>query len=186
MQTRLSNLIEPLSASPRSTSREKKIPFGPVAKVSLIDDNYIRIVNRKGEEVMLEFEKLSPLIDREDGRLKKELIHLQNKGAMSLVSALNDLILQLHHDKFRKKKITSILARQDTLPRRNSPSDSQEEKASSCYSSSPSQVFSSQSQSAKEQKVSECETDGSATGEPLLKRKSSRYSLRSSHNYKNK
>ena len=61
---------------------------------------------------MLEVEKLSPLIDKEDGRLKKELIHLQNKEA---ISTLNNLILKLHQDKLRKKKITSILARQDTL-----------------------------------------------------------------------
>ena len=121
--------------------------------------------------------KLSPLIDRVDGRLKKELLNLQSKGAMPLVSALNDMIFKLHEDKFRKK-MSPRLDRQDTLPQRNLSRDSQGEKAGKRKINSPSQISSSQSQPANEQKVSQSEKEGSSNG--MSKKTSSRYSLRSS------
>ena len=176
-----SNLIEPLSASPRTTPREKKIPFGPIAKVFVIDDEYFKIENSRFDQVVLEVSKLSPLIDREDGRFKKELLNLQSKGAMPLVSALNDMIFKLHEDKFRKK-MSPRLDRQDTLPQRNLSRDSQEEKAGKRNINSPSQISSSQSQPANEQKVSQSEKEGSSNG--MSKKTSSRYSLRSSQKAK--
>ena len=64
-------LVEPLSASSRTTPRDKKIPFGPVKKVTVIDEKVIKIENETGIEVFLEVQKLAPLIDKEDSGLEK-------------------------------------------------------------------------------------------------------------------
>ena len=108
-------LVEPLSASSRTTPRDKKVPFGPVKKVTVIDEQVIKIENEPGDEVFLEVQKLSPLIDKEDSRLKKELINLQNKDTNVLAQTLNDLINKMHGEEFRKNMSVNLLKRQSTL-----------------------------------------------------------------------
>ena len=115
MSTLKLELVEPLSASSRTTPRDKKVPFGPVKKVTVIDEKVIKIENDTGIEVFLEVEKLAPLIDKEDSRLKKELIILQNKDPNVLAKSLNDLITKMHGENFRRNMSVNLLKRQSTL-----------------------------------------------------------------------
>ena len=107
---------EPLSASSRTTPRDKKVPFGPVKKVTVIDEQVIKIENETGDEVFLGVQKLAPLIDKEDSRLKQELINLQNKDTNVLAKCLNNLITKMHGEEFRKNMSVNLLKRQSTLP----------------------------------------------------------------------
>ena len=98
----------------------------------MIDEKVIKIENDTGIEVFLEVEKLAPLIDKEDSRLKKELIILQNKDPNVLAKSLNDLITKIHGENFRRNMSVNLLKRQSTLPSTEQSAEEPGESSSSC------------------------------------------------------
>ena len=166
-------LVEPLSASSRTTPRDKKRPFGPVKKVTMIDEQVIKIENETGDEVFLEVQKLAPLIDKEDSRLKKELINLQAKDTNVLAKTLNDLISKMHGEKFKKNMSVNLLKRQSTLPSTEQSYEGQGETSSSCggermsvhLSGGGSRYSLRSSQKFKKQKTENVEEENKACGE---------------------
>ena len=112
-----SHIVEPLSASSRSTPRGNKKPFGAIDKVMKIDEEIIKIENKDSEMIYLEVERLSPLLDKEDSRLKSKLIALKDESTNVLVDSLNALISKFHSETCKKVQIeTCALNRQETMP----------------------------------------------------------------------
>ena len=113
-----SHIIEPLSASSRSTPRANKKPFGAIDKVIKIDEEIIKIENRDSEMIYLEVGRLSPLLDKEDSRLKSRLMALKDEPTNVLVDSLNKLISKFHSESCKKKAQmeTSSMKRQGTMP----------------------------------------------------------------------
>ena len=94
--------IEPISASSKSTPREKKLSFGPIEKFRKVDEEVIEIVNKKEDAVQLLVSKLSPRLDHEDSMLKNTILTLLDKGTDALVNALNALVDKFHAEECRK------------------------------------------------------------------------------------
>ena len=67
-------MIMSLKLSQCTLTPRQERPFGPL-KVTMIDEQVIKIENETGDEVFLEVHKLAPLIDKEDSRLKTESIN---------------------------------------------------------------------------------------------------------------
>jgi hypothetical protein len=88
--------LEPLSSSPHSTPRHLKQSFGFIEFMEQVDSEILKIVNIKGEEIHLKFDKLSPLLDDKDCKMKKTLIQLKPSGCTSVVKSLNKLLVAFH------------------------------------------------------------------------------------------
>ena len=119
-------LIELLSSSSRTTPRGNKKPFGPIEKFTMIDEKLIKIENHDNDEVCLEVDRLSPLLDKEDSRLKSNLIELKQKPTEFLVKALNELIRKMHSKEYMRhpsENIVTKIGRQDTMPSSNTVPD---------------------------------------------------------------
>ena len=108
-----SNVIEQVSPSSRTTPRQNKKPFGPISEVYQVDEKIIKIVNKDQEGVLLFVDRLSPLMDKEDTRMKETLIRLKDESTSVLVQTLNDIITGFHSFEFKRKV---PLKRQETLP----------------------------------------------------------------------
>ena len=104
--------VEPLSASPRSTPRDHKKPFGAINQIVKIDEEIIKIENKDNDSVYLEVSRLAPLIDKDDSRLKSTLIDLKDKPTLELVNSLNQLITKFNSEECQKIK----LKHQKTVP----------------------------------------------------------------------
>ena len=85
-----------MSASPKSTPRLMKKPFGPVFGLSALDEEVFEITNFENEKIALKFSKLSPLLEQEESMIKKTLMAVFEKGLFALVSTLNTLIRKFH------------------------------------------------------------------------------------------
>ena len=110
--------IEPLSPSPRTTPRANKKPFGPVEKVTMVDEKIIKIENNENDELYLEVDRMSPFLDKDDSRLKSNLIALKNEATEVLVKALNKLIQKFHSNEFKRIRCEgNQIKNQKTLPK---------------------------------------------------------------------
>ena len=90
--------LEPLSSSSQSTPRHLKIPFGFLKTVECVDTNLLSVINSHGDTALLCFDRLSPLLDDTDNRMKSTLIHLKEKGCEKIVNTLNSLLEQFHKE----------------------------------------------------------------------------------------
>ena len=90
--------LEPLSSSSQSTPRHLKISFGFLKTVECVDTNLLSVINSRGDTALLCFDRLSPLLDDTDNRMKSTLIHLKEKGCEKIVNTLNSLLKQFHKD----------------------------------------------------------------------------------------
>ena len=112
-----SHTVEPLSPSSRTTPRDLKKPFGPINKVMKIDDKIIKIENQINEVLYLEVDRLSPMLDKDDTRLKAQLINLKNEETEVLVKLLNDLVSSFHSEENRRSHLDhEEIKHQATLP----------------------------------------------------------------------
>ena len=87
--------VEPLSASPNSTPRANKKPFGAILKIVKIDEDIIQILNKESEVLCLEVKRLSPLIDTDESRLKNALTDLKVKPTDELVNSMSQLVAKV-------------------------------------------------------------------------------------------
>ena len=90
--------LEPLSSSSQSTPRHLKVPFGFVSSVECVDSSLISVKNAYGDKALLIFERMSPLLDSEDSRMKRTLIKLKDQGCEKIVKTLNALLEQFHKE----------------------------------------------------------------------------------------
>ena len=88
--------LEQISSSPQTMPRDLKVPFGFVENVEEVDSKIMKLVNKGGKTILLEFDKLSPLLDDQDSTMKKTLIDLKPSGCSSIVETLKKLILAFH------------------------------------------------------------------------------------------
>ena len=96
-------IVEPMSASSKSTPREKKVCFGPITKFIKVDEEVLEIVNKNDERIQLPLGKLSPRIDQEDSMLKNTISCVSEKGLSALTSALNALVEKFHEEMCKKE-----------------------------------------------------------------------------------
>ena len=115
--------VEPLSASPNSTPRANKKPFGAILKIVKIDEDIIQILNKESEVLCLEVKRLSPLIDSEESRLKTALIDLKEMPTDELVNSMSQLVAKVSSEECHKKKVI----RQATLPKNSLDNDNDSE-----------------------------------------------------------
>ena len=87
--------VEHLSASPNSTPRANKKPFGAILKIVKIDEDIIQILNKESEVLCLEVKRLSPLIDTDESRLKNALTDLKVKPTDELVNSMSQLVAKV-------------------------------------------------------------------------------------------
>ena len=85
-----SQMVEPMSASPNSTPRANKKPFGAIHKIVKIDEEIIQVFNKESDS--LEVKRLSPFLDNDESRLKSTLIDLKEKPTDEIVKSLSQLI----------------------------------------------------------------------------------------------
>ena len=126
--------VEPLSSSPKSTPRANKKPFGPVEKVMKVDENIIKIENKSGDSIYLEVNRLSPLLDKDDSRLKATLIGLKEGTTGALVDSLNQLIRSFHTERNKRKDCheSKGLQHQETLPALQEEGEGSTKEKKSC------------------------------------------------------
>ena len=101
-------IVEPMSASSKSTPREKKVSFGPITKFIKVDEEVMEVVNKNDERIHLPLSKISPRIDPDDSRLKKTILCLVDKGVSALASALNALVNKFHDESCKKEVSRSL------------------------------------------------------------------------------
>ena len=61
-----SQMVEPMSASPNSTPRANKKPFGANHKIVKIDEEIIQVFNKESDTLCLEVKRLSPFLDSDE------------------------------------------------------------------------------------------------------------------------
>ena len=93
-----SKALEPLSSAPQSVPREKKLPFGPIKKMVMTDEQVFKILNEKNEQIELWRKKLSPFLDEEDTMLKNIIIDYETCSTEALVGVLNSVIDKFHSE----------------------------------------------------------------------------------------
>ena len=91
-------IVERISSSPQTISREFKVPFGFIQSVRYENSNGLSITNNKGDIFDLYFDHLSPLLAEEDSKLKRMLIHFKEFGCEKVVDTLNNLLKCFHTD----------------------------------------------------------------------------------------
>jgi hypothetical protein len=88
--------LEPLSSSPQTTPRDRKVSFGFLESVKFVDSKLWSVVNSRGNTALLQYDRLSPMLDNEDSKLKRTLIHFKDEGCSKVASTLNKLLVQFH------------------------------------------------------------------------------------------
>ena len=91
-------VLEPLSSSSQTVARGSKIPFGFIDTVTHLDSDLIGISNRRGDRASLHIEKLSPLLETDDTKLKMALLHFKPMGCSKVVGMLNQVIGEFHSE----------------------------------------------------------------------------------------
>lgn len=88
--------LEPLSSSPQTTPRDRKISLGFLNSVKCVDTKYLCVDNSRGDTALLEFDRLSPLLDDKDSKLKQTLINFKDQGCEKIVEIISKLLEQFH------------------------------------------------------------------------------------------
>ena len=91
-----SKLLEPMSADSQSTPRHLKTDFGPVESIELLSGEVIELKNKENVALQLSVNRLNPLLDSKETKLKKTLLALQPQGPEALVSSLKCLLAKFH------------------------------------------------------------------------------------------
>ena len=103
--------LEPLSSSPQTTPRDLKVSFGFLESVKFVDPQLLSVVNSRKNTALFQFERLSPMLDSDDSKLKRTLIHFKEQGCEKVVKTLNKLIVQFHAD---EQRVTSSCGATDS------------------------------------------------------------------------
>ena len=93
--------LEPLSSSSQTVARSCKVPFGFIESVTHLSTERLGVSNKTGQRVALEFTKLSPMLDVNDSKLKRTLLHFKSISCAHVVGMLNKLIGEFHSDSLK-------------------------------------------------------------------------------------
>ena len=89
-------ILQPLSADSQSKPSHLKTDFGPIHGIEVLSDTVIEIKNCENVALQLYADRLNPLLEGKDSKLKKTLIALQSKGPVALVNSLKALLVRFH------------------------------------------------------------------------------------------